>query len=349
MTMTINDPISPAAPAAYADLAGEYKASMEGAAVYDNSYSGRLRAEGADALDLLNRLSTNRVDNLPAGRGAPTILTTDRGRILDLLGVVNIGEYSLLLTGAGKQQAVIDWLDKYTIMEELTVTDITGETAMFTLCGPQCLAALAALMPAAVDGWAEMEPYAAVAATVAGQETLLIRRPLGDLAAWDLVTDAGGGPAVGAALTAAGLVAVGQEAWDALMVSCAIPRSGRELGDAFNPLEAGLIGAVDFAKGCYIGQEVIARLDTYNKVQRYLVQLRFPDDAVVAEGAVLESGGRNVGRVTSLATIPTTGERLALAYIRTAQAQPGARLELAAPGQGYGEVVRLPLLFGDGG
>ena len=347
MTMTIKDPISPAA--AYTNPAGEYRAATEGAAVYDNSCAGRLRAEGVDALDLLNRLSTNRVDNLAAGRGAPTILTTDRGRILDLLGVVNLGEYALLLTGAGKQRAVIDWLDKYTIMEELTVADITGETAMFTLCGPHCLAALAALMPAAVDGWAEMEPYAAVAATVAGQETVLIRRQLGDLAAWDLVTDAAGGPAVGAALTAAGLTPVGQGAWDALMVSYAIPRCGRELGDGFNPLEAGLIGAVDFAKGCYIGQEVIARLDTYNKVQRYLAQLRFPEDAAVTEGAVLESGGRNVGRVTSLATIPTTGERLALAYIRTAQAKPGARLELASPAQGYGEVVRLPLLFGDGG
>lgn len=346
--MTITSPTSLAA-AAYADPAGEYRAVMEGAAFYDNSGAGRLRAEGADALDLLNRLSTNRVDNLPAGRGALTILTTDRGRILDLLGVVNIGEYALLLTGAGKQQAVIDWLDKYTIMEELTVTDITGETAMFTLCGPHCREVLAALMTADVDGWAEMEPYAAVAATVAGQEALLIRRPLGDLAAWDLVTDASGGPVVGAALADAGLVAVGQEAWDALMVNYAIPRSGRELGDAFNPLEAGLIGAVDFAKGCYIGQEVIARLDTYNKVQRYLAQLRFSDDAVATEGAVLESGGRNVGRVTSLATIPTTGERLALAYIRTAQAQPGARLELATPAQGYGEVVKLPLLFGDGG
>lgn len=347
MTMTINDPISPAA--ACTDPVGEYRAATEGAAFYDNSCAGRLRAEGADALDLLNRLSTNRVDNLPAGRGAPTILTTDRGRILDLLGVVNLGEYALLLTGAGKQQAVIDWLDKYTIMEELTVADITGETAMFTVCGPQCPEALALLMPAAVDGWAEMEPYAAVAATVAGQETLLIRKPLGELAAWDLVTDADGGAAVGAALTDAGLTPVGQEAWDALMVSCAIPRSGRELGDDFNPLEAGLIGAVDFAKGCYIGQEVIARLDTYNKVQRYLAQLRFPDDAVATEGAGLESGGRAVGRVTSLATIPSTGERLGLAYIRTAQAKPGARLELAAPAQGYGEVVKLPLLFGDGG
>lgn len=349
MTMTINDSISPAAVAAYTDPGGEYRAATEGAAVYENSQVGRLRAEGADALDLLNRLSTNRVDNLPAGRGAPTILTTDRGRILDLLGVVNMGEYALLLTGAGQQQTVIDWLDKYTIMEELTVTDITGETAMFTLCGPHCSEALAALMPAAVDGWAEMEPYAVVAATVAGQETMLIRRPLGDLAAWDLVTDAGGGPAVGAALTDAGMTPVGQEAWDALMVSYSIPRSGRELGDAFNPLEAGLIGAVDFAKGCYIGQEVIARLDTYNKVQRYLARLRFPEDAVVTEGAVLESGGRTVGRVTSLAIIPTTGERLGLAYIRTARAQPGARLEMAAPAQGYGEVVKLPLLFGDGG
>lgn len=330
------------------ELADQYRAATETAALYANAPTGRSRATGADALDLLNRLSTNRVDHLPPGRGAPTILTTDRGRILDLLTVVNAGDYILLLTSPGQQQPVSDWLDKYTIMEDLTVTDTTAETALFTLCGPDARNTLAAAIPALGNSLAELEPYSAVNAAIAGQEAMLLHRPLGDLPAYDLLVDVAAGPAVRESLTAAGFVPIGQETWDALMVSCAIPRYGRELGDAFNPLEAGLIGAVDFAKGCYIGQEVIARLDTYQKVQKYLVQLRFPPEATVAADAKLVIDGRSVGQVTSLAANPATGELLGLGYVRTAHAEIGTRLEQAAPNQGYGEIIARPQLFGAG-
>lgn len=351
----------PALSAAYTNAAAEYRAALETAALYDHSPAGRLRAAGADALDLLNRLSTNRVDNLPPGHGAPTILTTDRGRILDLLLVVNAGPYALLLTGPGSQAAVIAWLDKYTIMEDLTLTDITADTAQFTLCGPaavQLIAAAGLAQPGSLD---ELEPYAALTANFACQEIILIHHPLGDLPAWDLMLeDNSAAPRVWETLTAAGFVPMGQDAWDALRVSKGIPRYGRELGDDFNPLEAGLIGAIDFAKGCYIGQEVIARLDTYQKVQKHLALLRFPANIPetsgaepnaalqAAVGAELTDGSRKVGQITSLAARPDTGELLALAYIRAAHAQPGTHLALAAPHQGNAEIIRLPQLFGPG-
>lgn len=122
-------------PAAYADVASEYRAATEGAALHDASYVGRLKAVGRDALDLLNRMSTNRVLSLQPGEGVPTILTTDRGRILDLIGVINTGEYILLITSPGNQRTVIEWLDKYTIMEDLTVEDITATTTMLAVLG----------------------------------------------------------------------------------------------------------------------------------------------------------------------------------------------------------------------
>ena len=351
----------PAPAAAYTDTAAEYRAAIETSALYDHSHAGRLRAAGADALDLLNRLSTNRVDNLPPGHGAPTILTTDRGRILDLLTVVNAGPYALLLTGPGSQAAVIAWLDKYTIMEDLTLTDITADTAQFTLCGPAAGQLIAAAGLADSSQLAEMEPYAARDANLAGQEIMLIHHPLGDFPAWDLILrDNSAAPAVWETLTAAGFVPMGADAWDALLVSQGIPRYERELGDDFNPLEAGLIGAIDFAKGCYIGQEVIARLDTYQKVQKQLALLRFPANIPetagaeltaaipVVVGAELTDGSRKVGQITSLAVRPDTGELLALAYIRAAYAQSGTQLTLAAPHQGNAEIIRLPQLFGPG-
>ena len=342
-------------PRAYSDVAAEYRAATEDAALHDSSDTGRLKAAGADALDLLNRLSTNEVLNLPSGQGAPTVLTTDRGRILDLLGVVNTGDYTLLLTGPGSQQKVIDWLDKYTIMEDLTVTDLTPDTALLTVCGPRSATALAAVLPAVLESpdsnegaLAALEPYSTLAATIAGQDALVIRRPLGELPAFDLLTDKEAAPAVWQTLVEAGITPVGRDAYEAALVQYAVPRYGRELGDAYNPLEAGLIGSIDFAKGCYIGQEVIARLDTYKKVQKYLVRLRFSEGAAVSEGASLEQDGRNVGKVTSLAVIPTTGELLGLGYVRTARAAAGVQLTLIAPAQGAAEILDLPQLFGPG-
>ena len=334
----------------YTDVAAEYLAITEGVGLHDSSYTGRLKATGEDALDLINRLSTNGIVNLAPGQGAPTILTTDRGRILDLLGVVNTGSYVLLVTSPDCQQAVIDWLDKYTIMEDLEVEDISGETAAFTLCGPASAAALAGEMApeVAAGDLEEMGLYAALQGSIAGHEALAIRRPLGDLPAFDVVIATGSAAAVWEALTAAGATPVGLEAFNAALVQNAVPRHGREMGDAYNPLEAGLIGSVDFAKGCYIGQEVIARLDTYQKVQRYLVRLRFSEDTVVEEGSGLELDGLRVGQVTSLATVPSTGQLAGLGYVRTARANPGEILTLAAPASGTAEVMDLPQLFGPG-
>ena len=334
----------------YTDVAAEYRAITESVGLHDSSYAGRLKATGDDALDLINRLSTNGIVNLAPGQGAPTILTTDRGRILDLLGVVNTGDYVLLITSPDCQQAVIDWLDKYTIMEDLTVEDISGDTAAFTLCGPASAAALAGVMAPEVAA-ADLEGmgiYAALEGSIAGQSVLITRRPLGDMVAFEVVVADSDAAPVWEALAAAGATPVGLDAFNAALVQNAVPRHGREMGDAYNPLEAGLIGSVDFAKGCYIGQEVIARLDTYQKVQRYLVRLRFSDDAKVEEGAGLELDGLRVGQVTSLATIPSTGHLAGLGYVRTARATPGQTLNLASPSSGSAEIMDLPQLFGPG-
>jgi len=332
-------------PQVYTDISSEYRAATEAAAVHDVSYIGRLKATGADTLDLLNRMSTNLILGLEPGQGAPTILTTDRGRILDLLGVVNTGEYTLLLTSPGQQQHVIEWLDKYTIMEDLTVTDITSETVMLTVFGPHSQARLKEATGVVLD---QLPPYHTLLGNIAGCAARIIHRPLGELPAFDLVLPPEAAPAVWQHLTESGITPAGLEAYEAARVRCAVPLYGHEMGDAYNPLEAGLIGSVNFHKGCYIGQEVIARLDTYQKVQKRLVMLRLDPEAAVSEGASLERDGQPVGSITSLARIPTTGQLIGLGYVRTASAAIGNRLELTAPARGWAEIEALPQLFGPG-
>ncbi len=344
----------------YTDTASEYRAANEAAAIHDTSRVGRLKATGDDALDLLNRLSTNQVLNLEPGQGAPTILTTDRGRILDLIGVVNLGEYLLLLTSPGEQQSVIDWLDKYTIMEDLVVEDLTAATAMLTVFGPTSQHSLEAATGLQLG---QLAPYHTQSDAIAGHDVRVINRPLSQLPSYDLIMSPEAFPAVWEHLTGPDITPtitpIGTQAYTATRIAHAIPEYGREMGDAYNPLEAGLIGSIDFRKGCYIGQEVIARLDTYQKVQKRLVMLRFSLNADNADlttdlpaglfdGAALLHEGQQVGTVTSVSQTPTTGEMVGLGYVRAAAATVGVRLELAEPASGWAEIADLPQLFGPG-
>jgi len=332
-------------PALYSDPATEYIAAKEDVAVHDSSYVGRLKATGPDALDLLNRMSTSQVLSLEPGQGAPTILTTHRGRILDLIGVVNFGEYVLLLTSPGEQQRVIDWLDKYTIMEDMTVADLTPETTMLTVLGPNSAVRLEQLVNEELAG---LPPYHTKPVTLEGESISVINRPLAEIPAFELLFSPDSAPAVWSALVESKITPIGLRAYQALRVERAIPSHGREMGDAYNPLEAGLIGSIDFRKGCYIGQEVVARLVTYRKVQKHLVVLHFPEDAQVSEGDSLEYEGQKMGTVTSVARIPTSGQLIGMGYVRTASASVGTRLNLAAPASGAAEIAQLPLLFGPG-
>ena len=318
--------------------------SPSGLIVHHTDY-GCLKATGEDTLDLINRLSTNKVEHLEPGHWAPTVLTTDRGRIVDLLCVVHAGDHVLLLTSPGQQQPVIEWLDKYTIMEDLEVEDVSRSTAVVALAGPGGAAAL---------GLAGDEPeylpgriYPAASVTVGGSEAIAVSRPLGGLPCRLLILPGDAADAVTSALAEAGAATADADQWETLRVLSGNPAFGSEMGEPYNPLEAGLIGAIDFTKGCYIGQEVIARLDSYDRVQKYLAVLRFSGSADATVGASLAHEGRTAGTVTSLYRTPG-GELRGLGYVRTAAAEPGQTLELQTPASGTATVEDTPKLFGPG-
>ena len=317
---------------------------VEGLTVHRTDY-GCLKATGDDALDLINRLSTNKVDHLEPGHWAPTVLTSDRGRIVDLLCVVQAGKFVYLLTSPGQQQPVIEWLDKYTIMEDLEVEDVSGSLAVVALAGAGASAAL---------GLDEPEPdylpgkqYPAPTVNVGGVDAIAVSRPLGEAPCRLLLVPEKDAPAVADALTGAGAALTNTDDWETLRVRSGSPAFGTEMGEPYNPLEAGLIGAIDFTKGCYIGQEVIARLDSYDRVQKYLAVLRFSDGSDATVGASLAHEGRTAGTVTSLYRTPG-GELRGLGFVRTAAAVPGETLELQAPALGTATVENTPKLFGPG-
>lgn len=162
-------------PLSYGNPEEEYSAATTSAAVCDASAIGRLKVTGADGLDLLHRLSTNAVESLIPGQGTNTVLTDDRGRIIDLITVTNLGEYVLILTSPNQQQRIIDWLDKYTIIEDITVEDVTGDTAMLGLVGPNATNVAAKVTGAAA---VELQPCCAIPSDDSG---CLLRCDMGSL------------------------------------------------------------------------------------------------------------------------------------------------------------------------
>ena len=328
-------------PAVYSDFAAEYAAATTAVGVHDASYMGRLKATGEDGLDLLNRMSTNKVVDLGAGEGAVTVLTTDRGRIVDVLGVVNQGDHVILLTSPGRQQAVIDWLDKYTIMEDLVIEDVSTETSMLALVGPDA----AKLLGLASTELAQ-DSLTVQTVQIGETEALVVEQPLGTLSRYWLIVALDAASGLWQHLTDSGAVPLGANTMDAVRVNFGVPEYGPELGEPYNPLEAGLIGSVDFAKGCYIGQEVIARLDSYKKVQKYLVSLSFDTEAGISSGDELLQDGKPVGMVTSVAPEPSDGALRGLGYVKAANASPGALLDVAGSEKGSVEIVALAQPYG---
>ena len=326
-----------------AHTAEEFRAATERAAVFPSS-AGLLRLTGEDARDLLNRLSTNLIDpEGSAGEVAVTVLTSDRGRIVDLVYVAHCGDHQLMITSPGQQQNVIEFLDKYTIMEDLEVEDITDASAMLTLTGPAAdevleragsVDALRMALPADPDDGGRAPMYQLVC------------------------SDEDAGERVRGALETAGAVSISGATAETLRIASGQPAYGSEMGDTYNPLEAGLIGAIDFHKGCYIGQEVIARLDTYHKVQKYMVTLRFePGRAGVAQVAswlpgarLTDEGGDAMGVVTSATVVPkgAGAELVGLGYVRTRAVEVGGEFSVESDdGKGVSAMITgQPLLFG---
>jgi folate-binding protein YgfZ len=231
-------------------------------------------------------------------------------------------DHLLLLTGGSNEARVAGWIDFYTIIEDTQVEDITAATEAVSLMGPKAPELLAFL---AGPGKAPAENEAAEL-DIDGVPASAIRRDLGSIPAFDLITPGADARALKHALVEAGACPVGSEAVELARVEQGVPALGRELSESYNPLEAGLQHMVSYTKGCYIGQEVIARLTTYDKVQKRLVCLAWHLGAEVDAGAKLMLDGKQAGVVTSAVRDPRSGNGIGLGYVRKALAGTGTQL-----------------------
>lgn len=315
-----------------------YRAAREGAALFGPAGSRIVEIRGPDRRSYLNSLCTNRVDDLASGEGARAfLLVPQKGRVLADFLACETGEALLLECAGGSADQVLELLRKYYFGQEVEFADTEDAWRTASLQGPESesiLRRLGAALPSDGDGaHAEGSIGPAVGRIVRWTDT-------GETGfrVW-LRKEAPGGIA---ALVEAGAVRGEAEAWDALQVEAGIAAFGSELGEETIPLEAPTENAISHTKGCYPGQEVIARLWARGRPARHLRGLRFEGVAAPpGGGATLDAEDKSgVGRVTRSAVSPSLGP-IALAYVKRDYAAPGTRLL----GDGVvGEVTELPML-----
>ncbi|HEY9890175.1 MAG TPA: hypothetical protein V6D02_17340, partial [Candidatus Obscuribacterales bacterium] len=286
-------------------------AARTGVALCDRSHWGRLRIAGGDRLRFLHNQTTNDLQQLAAGQGCETVFVTATGRTLDLATAYVEADSVLLLVSPGQAAPLSDWMDRYIFFaDQVTVTDETATTLALTLVGPASEPLLAKLgFP---DG-AAMADLSHQTVTLGGVEVLVAKGSGLALPGFTLMAAAPAGAALWQALVTAGAVPLGEQLWQELRLEQGRPAPGAELTADYNPLEAGLWHAVSFEKGCYIGQETIARLNAYQGVKQQLWGLRLT--APVTPGTPMMNGDAKVGILTSCLSTPAGV--LGLGYLRT--------------------------------
>ncbi len=309
-----------------AGAAVEYRAAVADAVIADRSELGRLEITGKDSLDLLHRLSTNDVRSLRPGQGTAAAFLTGKGRIVDLVTLHRLEDRLLCLTGPGRGAAVAANIDRYTFREEVRVEDRSRSHGALGIFGARASARVALLFGPEAAGRPLHHP---VAAGIDGLVAVLARTfPLaGD--GYHLIAAAGDLQALRAAILrrAGGLAEAGPACLEALRIESGLPAPGRELTEEYNPWEARLDEAISLTKGCYVGQEVVARLNTYKKVSKLLCRIRV-EGALPGPGARLETAGQPIGVLTSAARIPGEERVVALGYVRDEDAVPGRAIDV---------------------
>ena len=305
-------------------------AARERAALLDLSPLGRIKVTGKDRVDLLQRISTNDMKALAPGRFLPTLFVTPKGRIVGRAHVFDRGDSLLLLTAQEIRESLTAWIRKYVLASDFQLTDLSTETSAFAIIGPMAAHLIKELVGIGVGSLA---PDRFLDVAVAGVETLVA--PYDALpASWIFIAERPGVLTVydqAFALGAArGILPIGAEDAEVLRVEAGLPRHGRELTEDWNPWEARLEGSFSLSKGCYTGQEVIARLNTYDKVQRRLVGLRMgavePPAAPQTVYAVTAGSEREAGTLTSSVWSDALGEAIGLAFVRVGVGEPDAEV-----------------------
>ncbi len=311
---------------AIVELDAQYRQLREECGLLDRSERGKLAVSGPDAVEYLQGQLTNDVEALEPGDGQYAALLDRKGHMqADMRVLRPAAEEIWLDTEPEALEATRRHLQMYSIGREVEVADVSAERAILSLIGPRSVE---------VAGTAALPQNACEGTSFAGVDCLAV----GTAGGIDLIAAAADSERLAEALLGAGAVAVSAAAVEILRIESGAPRFGAEMGTATMPAEAGIVeDSISFTKGCYIGQETVARLHYKGRPNRHLRGLKL--SAPADPGAALRLGEKEVGRLGSAAVSPAFGA-IGLAILRR-EAEPGAELAVGEDGV-TAQVVDLP-------
>lgn len=312
-----------------------YAAAETGVILCDRSHWSLLEVSDRDRLQFLHNQTTNDLKTRQPGQSCQTVFVTSTARTLDLAIAYITEDSVLLLLSPGQAESLAQWLDRYLFpMDKVKIRDLSPEIACFTLVGAQSDQILqkANLTPP--------ESEANATHHLVDFQDSQIRLATGSglaLPGYTLIAPQSHAAELWSTLHQAGAIPAGETVWEQRRIQQGRPRPGCELTEDYNPLEAGLMNAISFNKGCYIGQETIARLNTYQGVKQRLWGVRL--NALVDSETTVTLNDSKIGILTSIAETPDG--ILGLAYIRSKAGGEGLKVQIE---NAEAEVITVPFL-----
>ncbi|MEM8828927.1 MAG: folate-binding protein [Cyanobacteria bacterium P01_G01_bin.19] len=310
-------------------------AVKDNVAICDRSHWGLLKITGSDRLRYLHNQSTNDVEKLKPGDSCDTVFVTPTARTLDLATAYITEDEAIVLVSPQRREQLLTWLDKFIFpFDKVKLTDISAEYAVFSLLGEQSNTLLSQLT---TDDIAPLAPNKHQIVSIDGISVRIATGSGLATSGYTLILHSADAEAVWSKIIKAGAVPFGDRLWESLRIQQGRPKSDREITEDYNPLEAGLWQTISFEKGCYIGQETIARLNTYNGVKQRLWGIKL--DRPVAPDTPILVGDKKVGILTSY-TETSTGS-YGLGYVRTKAGGEGLQVKI---GEAMGMIKSLPFV-----
>ena len=307
-------------PSHYGNVILELTALNQYIGLLDRSYLGKISLTGKDALELINRISTNDLQYLAVGTMCDTAFVTPKGRLIDYCRILKNGDELIIITSFFQAQHLIEWINRFIILEDVTVKDVSDDYLWMTLFGPRYKSFLGAFSDKNITDkdeaiWLSLEGYTFPALRntnfkVPAYNFCFLKEESHIIF-----------PRLLEQLTLLNGKLIGDRAFQIIRVESGMPDWGTEITKDYNPLEARLIHAISFTKGCYTGQEVIARLDTYDKVQKYLMIIELGKSIAQQPPLDVFIDEESVGHLTSYAYDPIYKHSIGLGYIKKMYAQ----------------------------
>lgn len=331
-------------PQKYSEIEEEYSAARRSAVVMERPYFGHLHITGRDHADLLHRLTTNELRFLKTGEGQINVFANEKGRIIDRVILHKFSDSVRLITSPSNDKKVADWIEKYIFTEDVKVENLTSVVTTISVFGPECPQLLGNVFSADLSGRSDRHHRE----TNWREQTIVVSRTneLG-IPGFDITVAINQATELWEELIAKGkqfaLIPMGELAYQTLRIEAGWPTYGIDFDEEINPHEAGMLSFINFNKGCYIGQEVIARLDTYDKVQKHLM-------GVILEGKVSPKSkdpilveSQEAGYITSVCFSIGMQREIALGYVRTKFANDGTEVQVgSAETACSGRLAKLP-------